>query len=112
MGLLRPNRGSKQTIFNFNRKKVPLNLVVQTKPLTFALANKQKRQLSFVRRDGRVVEYTGLENRRTARYRGFESLSLRKVSVTCCFTTRYADFSLYTSDELRTILDNMSDEHL
>ena len=35
-----------------------------------------------------------------------------KVSVTCCFTTRYADFSLYTSDELRTILDNMSDEHL
>ena len=77
MGLLRPNRGSKQTIFNFNRKKVPLNLVVQTKPLTFALANKQKRQLSFVRRDGRVVEYTGLENRRTARYRGFESLSLR-----------------------------------
>lgn len=35
-----------------------------------------------------------------------------KVSVTCCFTTRYADFSLYTSDESRTILDNMSDEHL
>ena len=59
-----------------------------------------------------MVECTGLENRRTERYRGFESLSLRKVSVTCCFTTRYADFSLYTSDELRTILDNMSDEHL
>ena len=24
-----------------------------------------------------MVDYTGLENRRTARYRGFESLSLR-----------------------------------
>ena len=29
------------------------------------------------RRDGRVVDYNGLENRRTERYRGFESLSLR-----------------------------------
>ena len=28
-------------------------------------------------RDGRVVECGGLENRCTARYRGFESLSLR-----------------------------------
>ena len=28
-------------------------------------------------RDGRVVDYTGLENRHTATYRGFESLSLR-----------------------------------
>ena len=31
-------------------------------------------------RDGRVVDYNGLENRRTERYRGFESLSLRKES--------------------------------
>ena len=30
------------------------------------------------RRDGRVVECTGLENQRTERYRGFESLSLRQ----------------------------------
>ena len=29
------------------------------------------------RRNGRVVECTGLENQRTARYRGFESLFLR-----------------------------------
>ena len=29
-------------------------------------------------RDGRVVDYNGLENRRTERYRGFESLSLRQ----------------------------------
>ena len=31
-------------------------------------------------RGGRVVDCTGLENRRTERYRGFESLSLRKKS--------------------------------
>ena len=30
-------------------------------------------------RDGRVVDCIGLENRRTERYRGFESLSLRQV---------------------------------
>ena len=30
-------------------------------------------------RDVRVVECAGLENRCTARYRGFESLSLRKT---------------------------------
>ena len=30
-------------------------------------------------RDGRVVDYNGLENRRTERYRGFESLSLRHL---------------------------------
>ena len=29
-------------------------------------------------RGGRVVDCTGLENRRTERYRGFESLPLRK----------------------------------
>ena len=31
----------------------------------------------LTRKDGRVVDYTGLENRRTERYRGFESLSFR-----------------------------------
>ena len=31
----------------------------------------------MVRRDGRVVDYSSLENCRTERYRGFESLSLR-----------------------------------
>ena len=36
---------------------------------------------ALVRRDGRVVEGTGFENRRTAQpYRGFESLSLRHIS--------------------------------
>ena len=32
----------------------------------------------MLRRDGRVVDYNGLENRRAERHRGFESLSLRK----------------------------------
>ena len=32
-------------------------------------------------RDGRVVDYSGLENRRAERHRGFESLSLRKQDV-------------------------------
>ena len=32
-------------------------------------------------RDGRVVDYNGLENRRTERYRGFESLSLRQEAT-------------------------------
>ncbi len=35
-----------------------------------------------IRRDGRVVECGGLENRCTATYRGFESLSLRSDSKT------------------------------
>ena len=30
-------------------------------------------------RDGRVVDYSSLENYRTERYRGFESLSLRNL---------------------------------
>ena len=34
----------------------------------------------LLRRDGRVVDYNGLENRRTERYRGFESLSLRNIT--------------------------------
>ena len=36
---------------------------------------------AIARRDGRVVECGGLENRCTARYRGFESLSLRHLRV-------------------------------
>ena len=44
------------------------------------------------RRDGRVVDYNGLENRRTERYRGFESLSLRKQG---CKSTSYVIYTLY-----------------
>ena len=32
-------------------------------------------------KDGRVVDYTGLENRRAERHRGFESLSLRSQTL-------------------------------
>ena len=46
--------------------------------LTFALAFEQ----SGIWRDGRVVDYSGLENRRAERHRGFESLSLRKKAAT------------------------------
>ena len=34
--------------------------------------------IKVLRRDGRVVDYSSLENYRTERYRGFESLSLRQ----------------------------------
>ena len=47
------------------------------KGITFALAFDQSQFSRTVRKDGRVVEYTGLENRRAERHRGFESLSLR-----------------------------------
>ena len=38
---------------------------------------KSEKDLFLPRRFGRVVDCTGLENRRTERYRGFESLNLR-----------------------------------
>ena len=66
-------------------------------------------------RDGRVVDYSSLENYRTERYRGFESLSLRKefsmmLSSFFCFLTtfykkveekfgRVTKFSYFCSDE-------------
>ena len=41
-------------------------------------------------RDGRVVDYSSLENYRTERYRGFESLSLRCYNtVTNCTPVSY-----------------------
>ena len=44
---------------------------------TFASLLKTSTLEKEVWRDGRVVDCGGLENRCTARYRGFESLSLR-----------------------------------
>ena len=43
-------------------------------------------------RDGRVVDYNGLENRRAERHRGFESLSLRKQG---CKSASYAIYTLF-----------------
>lgn len=51
----------------------------------------------LIRRDGRVVDYSGLENRRTERYRGFESLSLRKQG---CKSASYAIYTLYYTQKL------------
>ena len=60
-------------------------------------------------RDGRVVDYNGLENRRAERHRGFESLSLRfrysemnireksKKIVSIIATSSYDTFLLYPS---------------
>ena len=55
-------------------KKMPKNLLNSRKTTTFAPAFKKSKHW----RDGRVVDYSSLENYRTERYRGFESLSLRK----------------------------------
>ena len=50
-------------------------------PLHPQISNKTNMYYSLYhyksRKDGRVVDYTGLENRRTERCRGFESLSFR-----------------------------------
>ena len=63
----------------------------------------------YFRRDGRVVDYSGLENRRAERHRGFESLSLRfrysemnirekpKKNVSIIATSSYDTFLLYPS---------------
>ena len=63
-----------------NTKKISISLApyifliylctIKQEETTFLLKNNSWR-------GGRVVDCTGLENRRTERYRGFESLSLR-----------------------------------
>ena len=55
----------------------PQYLAVTEKSYTFAPLLDQE-PVSNRRRDGRVVDYNGLENRRAERHRGFESLSLRQ----------------------------------
>ena len=78
----------------------PQYLAVTEKSYTFAPLLDQE-PVSNRRRDGRVVDYNGLENRRAERHRGFESLSLRKVSVTSRKTTSCADFSFKGAPNLR-----------
>ena len=51
------------------------------KSRTFASLLKTSTSEKEFWRDGRVVDCGGLENRCTARYRGFESLSLRQSPV-------------------------------
>ena len=52
-------------------------LAISGKVLTFAALLRGASPIDKAWRDGRVVDYTGLENRRAERHRGFESLSLR-----------------------------------
>ena len=54
------------------------------------------------RRDGRVVDYTGLENRRTERCRGFESLSLRSWNLKPADLS--ADFHIHNTPVVDCIL--------
>ena len=60
------------------RKKVHQTLADSKNSRTFASLLETSTLEKEVWRDGRVVDCGGLENRCTARYRGFESLSLRK----------------------------------
>ena len=60
----------------FFYKKLAKNLFVSKKLLTFAPAFTEEHW-----RDGRVVDYSSLENYRAERHRGFESLSLRQESL-------------------------------
>ena len=69
-----------------NRKIYYFFSFIPKKHYTFALAIETIHLFNLFRlqngnhhwRDGRVVDYNGLENRRAERHRGFESLSLRK----------------------------------
>ena len=74
--VIRVNHAAKVVIFVRICKKLPKNLFISKNLLTFAPAFKTTKHW----RDGRVVDYSSLENYRTERYRGFESLSLRKKS--------------------------------
>ena len=47
-----------------------------------------------------MVDYSSLENCRTERYRGFESLSLRKQG---CKSTNYVIYALYYTQNLRAV---------
>ena len=65
----------------FFLKKNAKHLEVWVKSRTFASLLKGKPPTKDVWRDGRVVDYSSLENCRTERCRGFESLSLRKENA-------------------------------
>ena len=84
----------------FQKLSIPLHSLSTRKQVDYKVA---------FWRDGRVVDYNGLENRRTERYRGFESLSLRfryseqtnreilTKNVSIIATSSYDTFLLYPS---------------
>ena len=58
-------------------KKIAEKFASSEKNRTFASLSKNKAFLKKVWKGGRVVDYSGLENRRAERHRGFESLPFR-----------------------------------
>ena len=62
----------------FWHRKVRRIFVDSKKSRTFASLSKTKPSYKEVWKGGRVVDYSGLENRRAERHRGFESLPFRK----------------------------------
>ena len=64
----------------FWRRKVRRIFADSKKSRTFASLSKTKPSYKEVWKGGRVVDYSGLENRRAERHRGFESLPFRKES--------------------------------
>ena len=80
----------------------PQYLAVTEKSYTFAPLLDQE-PVSNRRRDGRVVDYNGLENRRAERHRGFESLSLRQEWRNELITNSYVTLLFYVDKYLRHI---------
>ena len=73
-------------------------LHVSQKSHTFASLLKRKPPTTDVWRDGRVVDYSSLENCRTERCRGFESLSLRSKG---CRSSSYEIYTLFYTQKSR-----------
>ena len=71
-------------------KKLAKNLFIPKKLRTFAPAFETEEHW----RDGRVVDYSSLENYRAERHRGFESLSLRFKNMEPAEIQRVLFFSL------------------
>ena len=78
---------------SLKRKKITKTLVDSKIRCTFASLFKRSTLPKEFWRDGRVVDCGGLENRCTARYRGFESLSLRQKS---CKSSTCNSFFIYS----------------
>ena len=74
-----PTKKSKPKIWRYKLKSVTLHPLIKQSEKVIHCDCKTTSIDFLYWRDGRVVECTGLENRRTERYRGFESLSLRNV---------------------------------
>ena len=87
--IIKNNQKTTKKIWRNQKKTLPLHPLIMQTP-SVRIFNSQ----SPYWRDGRVVDYNGLENRRTERYRGFESLSLRKKVLQI---ERFAGFFYYST---------------